>query len=72
VAEDDQLAEFPAFLSETELAVRYKRSRRNLAQWREKGYGPAWCYLAGRVIYPVTGVEKFEAQLFDQAGRSSA
>lgn len=54
-----------AFMTERELASRWRVSARTLQRWRKERYGPAWATIGGSIRYPMTGVLAFEA-----AGRS--
>jgi predicted site-specific integrase-resolvase len=51
-----------AHLSERELATRWAISTRTLQRWRPECKGPAYIKLGGRVVYPVSEIEKYEQQ----------
>lgn len=54
----------PLFLTQNELAERWRMSPRSLERWRTEGYGPAWLRLRGHVLYREDDVEAWErAQL---------
>ena len=48
-------------LDQKELAKRWLISPRTLEQWRWQGRGPRYLKIGGRVIYPLSEVEAFEA-----------
>jgi hypothetical protein len=48
-------------LDQKELAKRWLISPRTLEQWRWQGRGPRYLKIGGRVIYPLSEVEVFEA-----------
>jgi hypothetical protein len=50
-----------AFLSEAELAKRWRRSVRTLQRWREKEISPAYLRLFGRVLYKHSDIMAYEA-----------
>jgi hypothetical protein len=52
---------FNALLEQNELARRWRMSPRTLEQWRWQGRGPRFLKLGGRVVYPASEVEAFEA-----------
>lgn len=56
----------PAFLTQLELAARWKVSTRTLEGWRYQGKGPRYCRLGSRVRYPLKEVVQFETA-FDVA-----
>ena len=49
-------------LDETELAARWKMSRKSLQRWRFWGTGPRHLKLGRKVVYLVQDVEDFERQ----------
>lgn len=49
------------FLTEAELASRWRHSRRSVQRWREDGNGPPWVRIGRRIVYRITDVEAFEA-----------
>jgi hypothetical protein len=48
------------FLTQDELAERWRMSPRSLERWRGEGFGPAWIRLRGRVLYRIEDVVAFE------------
>ena len=48
-------------LDQKQLARRWLLSPRTLEQWRWQGRGPRYLKIGGRVIYPLSEVEAFEA-----------
>jgi hypothetical protein len=48
-------------LDQMQLAGRWQVSPRTLEQWRWQGRGPRFLKLGGRVVYPLSEVEAFEA-----------
>jgi hypothetical protein len=48
-------------LDQKGLAKRWLISTRTLEQWRWQGRGPRYLKIGGRVIYPITEVEAYEA-----------
>jgi hypothetical protein len=48
-------------LDQRHLADRWQISPRTLEQWRWQGRGPRFLKLGGRVVYPLTEIEAFEA-----------
>ena len=52
------------YLTQDELASRWRLSPRTLERWRRQDRGPAWVRLPGRVLYHVEDVRDYErAQL---------
>lgn len=51
-----------AHLTQLELADRWRLSGRTLEKWRQLCSGPRYLRVGGRVLYPVTEVEAYEAQ----------
>jgi predicted DNA-binding transcriptional regulator AlpA len=50
------------YLSEAEIAERFRLGRRTLQRWRQSGEGPRWCRLGQRrVLYRLTDVEAWAA-----------
>ena len=47
-------------LSEKELSIRWRISKRTLQRWRSKGKGPAYTKMEYPVRYPLDGVEAYE------------
>lgn len=50
----------PAFLTQAELARRWRTSTRTLERRRAARIGPAWLRLNGRILYPAEAVLAFE------------
>ena len=50
----------PVFLTQIELAERWRVSARTLEGWRDKGIGLAFTRIGNRVRYPIAEVERFE------------
>lgn len=50
----------PVYLTQAELAKRWRISPRSLERWRYKNAGPAYVKLGGKVVYDVTDVEAYE------------
>lgn len=50
-----------AFMTERELASRWRVSGRTLQRWRGERYGPAWVNVGGSIRYPMDEVLAFEA-----------
>lgn len=48
------------YLTQEEVAKRYRVSARTLERWRRKKIGPAWVRLPGRVLYHVEDVREYE------------
>lgn len=48
-----------------ELVERWKGliKRQTLANWRSKGQGPSYQKIGGRVLYPLTEIERYEREL---------
>jgi hypothetical protein len=46
----------PVFLTEKELAARWRLSTRTLQRWRRDGRGPDHAVIGERILYPVTRV----------------
>ncbi len=60
------------FLTEDELATRWKLSRRTLQRWRALGRGPAYRRI-GRITYTIDDVEAYErASRVDLTSRYTA
>ena len=58
------------FLTRPQLAERWFMARRTLDQWAQRGEGPAYVVIAGRVLYRLEDVEAWEAEQWgDQARR---
>ena len=52
----------PPFLTQPELACRWRLSARTLEKWRWTEQGPADVKLGGRVVYRIDIVEAYEAE----------
>ena len=50
----------PLYLTQSELAVRFRVSPRTLERWRWLKTGPNYTKLGGRVVYALTDVETYE------------
>ena len=50
----------PAFLTQRELATRWRLSERSLERWRWQKIGPAFTKLGGKVVYALSDVEAYE------------
>jgi len=48
-------------LSTEKLAARWNKSPRTLEQWRWLGKGPVFLKIGASVLYPLEGIEKYEA-----------
>lgn len=59
-----------AFMTERELASRWKISARTLQRWRKERYGPAWASIGGSIRYPEASVLAYETAHL-RGGRSS-
>lgn len=51
-----------AHIDQKALAERWLMSPRTLEQWRWQGRGPRYLKLGGRVIYPLSEIEAYEAE----------
>jgi hypothetical protein len=49
------------FITEAELAARWRHSLRSLQRWRADGNGPLHLRIGRRVVFRITDVEAFEA-----------
>jgi hypothetical protein len=52
----------PPYLTQVELAVRWRISPRTLERWRWAGGGPRFIKIGGRVVYRIADIEAFEQQ----------
>ena len=52
----------PTYLTQVELAVRWRISPRTLERWRWAGEGPRFIKIGGRVVYRIADIEAFEQQ----------
>jgi hypothetical protein len=50
------------YLTQSELARRWRLSHRTLERWRCDGKGPTHLKIGGRVLYRLSEVEAFEVQ----------
>jgi DNA-binding transcriptional MerR regulator len=50
----------PTYLSQTELAQRFRVSPRTLERWRWKKIGPNYIRLEGKVVYSLADIEAYE------------
>jgi hypothetical protein len=50
------------FLTQRELATRWKISIRTLERWRGERYGPAWISIGGSIRYCFADVQAFEVE----------
>jgi hypothetical protein len=51
----------PVFMTEAELAERWRHSLRSLQRWRAEGNGPPHLRIGRRIVFRITDVEAFEA-----------
>ncbi len=51
----------PTYLTQRELAQRWKISGRTLERWRADVYGPAWILIGGSIRYRLEDVLAWEA-----------
>jgi hypothetical protein len=51
----------PRYLTQVELAVRWRISPRTLERWRWAGEGPRFLKVSGKVLYRIEDIEAFEA-----------
>lgn len=58
----DSFGEPRVFITEAELAARWRHSLRSLQRWRADGNGPKHTRIGRRVVFRVADVEAFEAQ----------
>ena len=56
-----QLAASERLLNQIELADRWRLSERTLERWRWQKQGPPFLKIGGRVRYPLSEIEAFEA-----------
>lgn len=58
----DEFARFGGiFITEAELAARWRHSLRTIQRWRMKGKGPLSIRIGRRTVYRLSDVEAFEA-----------
>lgn len=60
--QDVQRGSEAAYLTQRELARRWRISGRTLERWRADGYGPAWYHLGGSIRYRLDEIATFETQ----------
>ncbi|WP_102108830.1 helix-turn-helix transcriptional regulator [Oceaniglobus roseus] len=53
--------EMHVFLTQHELAARWRIADRTLERWRAERYGPAWITIGGSIRYRMSDVLAFEA-----------
>lgn len=70
-AGDDPLEVLPNRATEAQLALYWGVSRRTLQRWRAGGYGPAWMFIGGRVLYRRADVLGFEEATLRQPGHQT-
>jgi len=63
------MTEEPVYLTQRELADRWRLSGRTLERWRAERYGPAWVNIGGSIRYPMRDIEEFEQRNRNTAGR---
>ena len=51
----------PSYLTQRELAQRWRVSGRTLERWRAEPYGPAWVTIGGSIRYRMEDVQAWEA-----------
>lgn len=56
----------PRLLLQSELASRWRVSRRTLERWRFSGEGPRFCKIGGRITYREVDVIAYEAEQLHQ------
>jgi hypothetical protein len=60
------------YLTTAEVAKRFRAPEATVRWWRFTGYGPESVKAGRRCLYPVEGVEAFEAQLRAEAAQRAA
>lgn len=60
------------YLTTAEVAERFRAPPETIRWWRYTGYGPPSVKAGVRVLYPIEGVEAFEAQLRAEAAERAA
>ena len=58
-----KLPDAAVYLSQKQLARRWRMSHRTLERWRQLSRGPVWLKIGGRVLYRVEDVVVFEMAL---------
>jgi hypothetical protein len=48
-------------LTQLEVAERWRLSGRTLEKWRQRRVGPRYLRVGGKVLYPLSEIERFEA-----------
>ena len=66
----DHLGEPRYFMTEEELAARWRHSLRSLQRWRADGNGPKHTRIGRRVVFRVADIEAFEAKHMRAEGHS--
>lgn len=62
-AKDQLQVQSQVFLTEGELAARWRHSLRSLQRWRAEGNGPRHLRIGRRTVFRIVDVEDFEASL---------
>lgn len=65
------MTEDRVYLTQRELAERWRLSGRTLERWRAEPYGPAWVNIGGSIRYPMRDIEEFEQRNRNTAGQAS-
>ena len=60
-SESERRIDAGIFITEAELAARWRHSLRSVQRWRADGSGPPHLRIGRRIAYRVTEVEAFEA-----------
>jgi DNA-binding transcriptional regulator YiaG len=55
------MTEQPVFLTQRDLAVRFRLSVRTIERWRADKYGPAWITIGRSIRYSMSDVLAWEA-----------
>lgn len=55
------MTEPPVFLTQRELATRFRLSVRTIERWRADRYGPAWIIIGSSIRYRMSDVLAWEA-----------
>lgn len=50
----------PTYLTQKELAARWRRSVRTVERWRSKKTGPCFHRLGGSILYSLDDIENYE------------
>lgn len=50
------------FITEAELAERWRHSLRSMQRWRADGNGPKYTRIGRRIVFRLSDVEAFEAE----------